>query len=38
MSKSVVEALGKNGGSFTKTAVPLQKSTKPAEDKPEKGE
>lgn len=37
MSKSVVEALTKNGGSFTKTAVPLQKSTKPVEDKPEKG-
>ena len=31
MSASVQEALAKNGGSFTKTAVPLPVSTKPVE-------
>jgi len=36
MSASVVKQLEKNGGKFTKTAVPIQKSTKPKEDKPEK--
>ena len=30
-SKAVVEALAKNGGSFTKTATPLQKSSKTKE-------
>lgn len=38
MSKSVIEALEKNGGKFVKTAVPIKKSDKPDEDKPEKGE
>jgi large subunit ribosomal protein L15 len=38
MSASVAAQLAKNGGEFTKTAVPLPKSTKPKEDKPEKGE
>ena len=32
MSKSVVEQLTKNGGKFTKTAVPLPKSTKDKEN------
>ena len=32
MSESVVEALVKNGGSFTKTPVPLQPSTKTDEE------
>jgi len=38
MSASVAEQLKKNGGEFVKTAVPLPKSTKAKEDKPEKGE
>ena len=37
MSKSVIAVLEKNGGKFVKTAVPIQKSTKPVEEKPEKG-
>jgi len=36
MSASVQKQLEKNGGKFVKTAVPLQKSTKPKADKPEK--
>ncbi|MCL2280914.1 50S ribosomal protein L15 [Candidatus Saccharibacteria bacterium] len=36
MSASVQKQLEKNGGKFVKTAVPLQKSTKVKEDKPEK--
>ena len=36
MSMSVQKQLEKNGGKFVKTAVPLQKSTKPKSDKPEK--
>jgi large subunit ribosomal protein L15 len=36
MSASVAAQLEKNGGKFVKTAVPLPKSTKPREDKPEK--
>ena len=36
MSASVQEQLESNGGKFVKTPVPLQKSTKPKEDKPEK--
>ncbi|MDR1970185.1 MAG: 50S ribosomal protein L15 [Candidatus Nomurabacteria bacterium] len=36
MSASVQKQLEKNGGKFVKTAVPLQKSTKAKEDKPEK--
>ncbi|MCL2038116.1 50S ribosomal protein L15 [Candidatus Saccharibacteria bacterium] len=38
MSASVAEQLKKNGGEFVKTPVPLPKSTKVKEDKPEKGE
>lgn len=38
MSAGVMAALEKNGGKFVKTAVPLQKSTKSVEDKPEKAE
>ncbi|MCL1876943.1 50S ribosomal protein L15 [Candidatus Saccharibacteria bacterium] len=38
MSKSVIEVLASNGGKFVKTPVPIKKSTKPAEDKPEKVE
>jgi large subunit ribosomal protein L15 len=36
MSKSVQDQLAKNGGKFVRTPVPLQKSTKPVDDKPEK--
>lgn len=36
MSKSVQEQLTKNGGKFVRTPVPLQQSSKPKEDKPEK--
>ncbi|MCL2174237.1 50S ribosomal protein L15 [Candidatus Saccharibacteria bacterium] len=36
MSASVQKQLEKNGGKFIKTAVPLQKSTKVKETKPEK--
>ena len=36
MSASVVTQLEKNGGKFVKTAVPLPKSTKTVEEKPEK--
>jgi large subunit ribosomal protein L15 len=36
MSASVANELEKNGGKFVKTAVPLPKSTKPKDDKPEK--
>ncbi len=36
-TKSVIEQLKKNGGEFIKTPVPLPKSTKVKEDKPEKG-
>jgi len=36
MSASVEKALTKNGGKFVKTAVPMPKSAKPKEDKPEK--
>ena len=36
MSASVQKQLEKNGGKFVKTAVPLPKSTKVKEDKPEK--
>ena len=38
MSASVIAQLEKNGGKFVKTDVPLPKSTKPVEDKPEKTE
>ena len=38
MSASVVTQLEKNGGKFVKTAVPLPKSTKTVEEKPEKPE
>jgi large subunit ribosomal protein L15 len=36
MSASVVAQLEKNGGKFVKTSVPLPKSTKAKDDKPEK--
>jgi large subunit ribosomal protein L15 len=36
MSKSVQAALAKNGGAFTATPVPLKKSEKVKEEKPEK--
>lgn len=36
MSASVAAQLEKNGGKFVKTTVPLQKSTKPVDDQPEK--
>ena len=36
MSASVQKQLEKNGGKFVKTAVPVRKSTKVKEDKPEK--
>lgn len=36
-SAAVAAQLAKNGGKFTPTAVPVPKSAKPKEDKPEKG-
>ena len=36
MSKSVQEMLARNGGRFAKTAVPIKKSKKIKEEKPEK--
>jgi hypothetical protein len=36
MSKSVIDQITKNGGSFTKTAVPTKPSTKPKAEKASK--